>query len=330
MARKDLLNTAKKQKKDEFYTMLEDIEKELVHYESYFEDKVVFCNCDDPDHSNFYLYFLNNFKKLKLKRLITLPYVENSCSKATIVDNFGDRTLLKVQYLRCDGDFRSRESLYLLKESDIVVTNPPFSLFREFIDKMYEYDKKFLIIGNINALSYKNVISRLKTNEIRLGISITSGDRKFWVPDDYPMYANGCGIEQVKLGNKTVEEKFIRVPGVRWFTNLPIHKPLPQESLKHQYCSEKYPKYENFDAIEVSKSSEVPSDYYGLMGVPITFMDKFNSEEFEFVGADYEFAKIIKIGENKTSNNRRFVVNGKMKYARFVIRRKNRCLSDND
>ena len=207
MARKDLLNTAKKQKKDEFYTMLEDIEKELVHYESYFEDKVVFCNCDDPDHSNFYLYFLNNFKKLKLKRLITLPYVENSCSKATIVDNFGDRTLLKVQYLRCDGDFRSRESLYLLKESDIVVTNPPFSLFREFINKMYEYDKKFLIIGNINALSYKNVISRLKTNEIRLGISITSGDRKFWVPDDYPMYANGCGIEQVKLGNKTVEKK---------------------------------------------------------------------------------------------------------------------------
>ena len=322
MARKDLLNTAKKQKKDEFYTMLEDIEKELVHYTSYFEDKVVFCNCDDPDHSNFYLYFLNNFKKLKLKRLIVLPYVENSCSKATIVDNFGDRTLLKVQYLRGDGDFRSRDSLRLLKEADIVVTNPPFSLFREFIDKMYEYDKKFLIIGNINALSYKNVISRLKTNEIRLGISITSGDRKFWVPDDYPMYANGCGVEQVKLGNKTVEKKFIRVPGVRWFTNLPIHKPLIQKSLKHQYSPEKYPKYENFDAIEVSKSSEVPSDYYGLMGVPITFMDKFNSEEFEFVGADYEFAKIIKIGENKTSNNRRFVVNGKMKYARFVVHRK--------
>ena len=209
MARKDLLNTAKKQKKDEFYTMLEDIEKELVHYTSYFEDKVVFCNCDDPDHSNFYLYFLNNFKKLKLKRLITLPYVENSCSKATIVDNFGDRTLLKVQYLRGDGDFRSRDSLRLLKEADIVVTNPPFSLFREFIDKMYEYDKKFLIIGNINALSYKNVISRLKTNEIRLGISITSGDRKFWVPDDYPMYANGCGVEQVKLGNKTVEKNLL-------------------------------------------------------------------------------------------------------------------------
>lgn len=322
MARKDLLNIAKKQKKDEFYTTLEDIEKELVHYTSYFEDKVVFCNCDDPDHSNFYLYFLNNFKKLKLKRLIVLPYVENSCSKATIVDNFGDRTLLKVQYLRSDGDFRSRDSLRLLKEADIVVTNPPFSLFREFIDKMYEYDKKFLIIGNINALSYKNVISRLKTNEIRLGISITSGDRKFWVPDDYPMYANGCGVEHVELGNKTVEKKFIRVPGVRWFTNLPIHKPLTQKSLKHQYCPEKYPKYENFDAIEVAKSSEVPIDYYGLMGVPITFMDKFDSEEFEFIGPDYEFAKIIKIGENKTSNNRRFVVNGKMKYARFVIRRK--------
>lgn len=322
MAKKDLLNTAKKQKKDEFYTMLEDIEKELVYYTNYFEDKVVFCNCDDPDHSNFYLYFLNNFKKLKLKRLITLPYVENSCSKATIVDNFGDRTLIKVQYLLGDGDFRSRDSLRLLKEADIVVTNPPFSLFREFIDKMYEYDKKFLIIGNINALSYKNVISRLKTNEIRLGISITSGDRRFWVPYDYPMYANGCGVERVNLGNKTVEKKFIRVPGVRWFTNLPIHKPLKDRVFSHKYSPEKYPKYENFDAIEVSKSSEVPSDYYGLMGVPITFMDRFDSGEFEFVGADYEFAKIIKIGENKTSNNRRFVVNGKMKYARFVVRHK--------
>jgi modification methylase ecoRI (adenine-specificmethyltransferase ecoRI) len=330
MARKDLLNTAKKQKKDEFYTTLEDIEKELVHYTSYFEDKVVFCNCDDPDHSNFYLYFLNNFKKLKLKRLIALPYVENSCSKATIVDNFGDRTLLKVQYLRGDGDFRSRDSLRLLKEADIVVTNPPFSLFREFIDKMYEYDKKFLIIGNINALSYKNVISRLKTNEIRLGISITSGDRKFWVPDDYPLNASSCGVEKVNVGNKVIEKPFIRVPGVRWFTNFPIHKPLENRVFNHKYSLEKYPKYDNFDAIEVAKSSEVPTDYYGLMGVPITFMDKFDSEEFEFIGPDYEFAKVVKIDENKKITNHRFVLNGKIKYARFVIRRKNRCLSDND
>jgi hypothetical protein len=292
MANKNL-NKAKEAKKDEFYTQLEDINNELRHYREHFRGKTVLCNCDDPRISNFFTYFAYNFEFLGLKRLITVCYKNqnmnlfshNACEQAVYLiydgdkngNNTPDAEEIGVLPLKGDGDFRSQECIELLKQADIVVTNPPFSLFREYVAQLIEYDKKFLIIGNVNAITYKEIFPLIKQNKMWFGASIHSGDRKFWVPDDYELNAAGCGIDETG-------RKFIRVKGVRWFTNLDYKERHEDLILYKKYTPEEYPIYDNFDAIEVKKTGEIPCDYNGIMGVPITFLDKFNPDQFEIIG----------------------------------------------
>ena len=287
------LRTAKKVKKDEFYTQLTDISKEMKHYKNHFKDKVVYCNCDDPRVSNFFHFFSYNFEKLGLKKLITTCYKsqsmdlfsENDSEQAIYLEYDGDKNnnnvpdpeKIGIVELKGDGDFRSKESIELLKQADIVVTNPPFSLFREFISQLDEYDKKFIIIGNVNAITYRETFKLIKENKLWLGASIHSGDREFGVPDDYPLTAAGSRIDE--NGNK-----FIRVKGVRWFTNLDYKERHEDLILYKSYTPEEYPKYENFDAINVNKTKDIPADYDGYMGVPITFLDKYNPDQFEIIG----------------------------------------------
>ena len=292
MANKNL-NKAKEAKKDEFYTQLEDINNELRHYREHFRGKTVLCNCDDPRVSNFFTYFAYNFEFLGLKKLITTCYKnqdidlfsQNKSEQAVYLVYEGDKNgdhipnaeEIGVKPLKGDGDFRSKECIELLKESDIVVTNPPFSLFREYVAQLMEYDKKFLIIGNVNAITYKEIFPLMMNNRIWLGASIHSGDRKFWVPNDYELNAAGCGIDESG-------KKFIRVKGVRWFTNLDYKERHEDIILYKRYTSDEYPKFENLDAINVNRTEDIPCDYDGLMGVPITFMDKYNPEQFEILG----------------------------------------------
>ena len=313
------LNAAKAARKDEFYTQLSDIEKELRHYRKHFKDKVVLCNCDDPFESNFFKYFVLNFNRLKLKKLIATCYAGSSIAgtqltfadvrkdvepgtpyKAIVTvvrdaDGDGGIDMLDVAELfrmgenelttlDGDGDFRSDECLALLDEADIVVTNPPFSLFRYYIPLLMKHKKSFIVIGNISVVSYKEIFPYVMNNQMWIGPSIHSGDRAFYVPDDYPLEAANCGIDE-KTG-----KKFIRVKGIRWWTNLDIKQRHEKLILYRNYSAERYPKYVNYDAIEVSSSSEVPCDYAGEMGVPISFMDKYNPEQFEIVGHSLELA----------------------------------------
>ena len=287
------LHKAAKAKKDEFYTQLSVIEDELKYYKDQFKDKIVYCNCDDPRVSNFFHYFSYNFDKLELKKLISSCYKnqnmdlfsQNDAEQAIYLDYDGDKNNNRVpdieeigtEFFIGDGDFRSKESIELLKQADIVVTNPPFSLFREYIDQLSKYEKKFLIIGNINAVTYKETFKLIKNNEMWLGASIHSGDREFGVPDDYPLNAAGYRVDENG-------RKFIRVKGVRWFTNLDYKERHEDLILYKQYNPEEYPKYENYDAIEVSKTTNIPMDYDGDMGVPITFLDKYNPDQFEIIG----------------------------------------------
>lgn len=312
MAKSADLTLAKKRKKDEFYTQLVDIENELKHYKEHFKGKVVLCNCDDPRKSNFFKYFADNFEKLQLKRLIA------TCYKSTDLFGFsrgesvygacqiyeGDKNgnmvvdddEVCVKELKGDGDFRSAECIETLKQADIVVTNPPFSLFREFMATLIKHEKKFLIIGNVNALKYKEIFPLIMSDKIWLGASIHSGDREFGVPDDYPLEAASCRVD-------SKGKKYIRVKGVRWYTNLEYssrHEKLP---LYKTYSREEYPKYVNFDAIEVSKTSDIPMDYDGQIGVPITFMDKYNPDQFEIVGMSLELADMQIIRERLGRND---------------------------
>ncbi len=313
------LHAAHRAKKDEFYTQLPDIANELRHYREQFRGKVVFCNCDDPYESNFFKYFALNFNYFGLKKLIATCYSGSSVQGMELdlfgdngvvaqrrtphkivitevrdVNNDGATDLLDVEYLlrndsnvltrlAGDGDFRSRECVELLKEADIVVTNPPFSLFREYVAQLIEYNKKFLIIGNINAVTYKEIFPLIRTNRLWIGVSIHSGDRKFNVPDNYDLNASGCCIDENG-------RKYIRVKGVRWFTNMDYKERHEFLDLYKHYTPEEYPKYDNYDAINVDRVSDIPCDYYGVMGVPITFLDKYNPEQFEIVafrkGAD--------------------------------------------
>jgi len=317
MAKNSDLGKAKAAKKDEFYTQLNDIVNELRHYKEHFRDKVVLCNCDDPYESNFFKFFALNFNSWGLKKLICTCYNGSPITgrELDIFENnnmvaegaLRERLAYKIELthvhdingdgaidfkdidiilrqnppelLAGSGDFRSKECIEILKQADIVCTNPPFSLFRQYLAQLFMYDKKFLIIGNVNAITYKEVFPLIKDNKMWLGPSITSGDRKFNVPDDYPLDAAGCGIDE--NGNK-----FIRVKGVRWFTNLDHKKRHEEMDLWKQYTPEEYPKYYNYDAIEVNKTSDIPCDYEGIMGVPITFLDKFNPNQFEIVGTD--------------------------------------------
>ena len=293
-ARNRDFHVARQAKKDEFYTQLSDIEKELRHYTEHFQDKVVYLNCDDPRVSNFFRYFASNFENLGLKKLIATCYKNSdpdsfsSGESESAVwleytgDNNGngvpDADEIGVRPLVGDGDFRSEESIALLQQADIVVTNPPFSLFREYVAQLIEHDKKFIILGNMNALTYKEIFPLFQNDQMWYGPSIRSGDREFRVPEDYPLEAAGTRVDDE--GNR-----YIRVKGVRWFTNLDHQERHQDLELTKKFRAEEYPMYANFDAIEVGRTADIPRDYAGLMGVPITFIDKYNPDQFEIVGS---------------------------------------------
>ena len=324
MANTNLAN-AKTAKNDEFYTQYPDIQKEINAYLDYapnvFRGKTVLLPCDDPEWSNFTKFFAQNFELLGLKKLISTSYAPESKKykmpyQPTLFeteqphfnadkskthgkifalerDVTGDNRIniedLQWQYLEGDGDFRSKEIRKLRDEADIIVTNPPFSLFREFVVWLVESEKKFAIIGNVNAISYKEVFPLIKDNKMWMGVSIHSGDREFGVPDTYPLEASGWRIDE--NGNK-----YIRVKGVRWFTNIDHgrrHEPLRlmtmAENFKHSKHKEirgqkDYVHYENYNAIDIPFTDAIPSDYEGTMGVPITFLDKYCPEQFEIIG----------------------------------------------
>jgi hypothetical protein len=313
MATKDL-NEAKRNKADEFYTQLFDIEKEMRHYRDQFRGKTIFCNCDDPYESNFFKYFAMGFNHLGLKKLIATCYIgspisnkelslfdyetaENKTTKTPhkiiitegidenndgafdlqdIVLSLAKNRKNTLTQLKGNGDFRSEECKELLRESDIVVTNPPFSLFREFVAQLVEFKKSFIIIGNVNAITYKDIFKLLQCNKIWFGQTIKSGDREFRVPNSYPLNAAGVRVDE----NGT---KYIRVKGVRWFTNLDFKERHDVLTLYKKYSPKEFPHYDNYNAINIEKTTDIPFDYDGIMGVPITFLDKYNPDQFEIL-----------------------------------------------
>lgn len=322
------LHTASKEKKDEFYTQLTDIENELKHYKDQFRGKVVFCNCDDPKESHFVKYFSLNFEHLGLKKLIATHYkdanlftIEPPYKMEYTGDKNGNRTPDTNEFITemiGTGDFRSEECIELLKEADIVVTNPPFSLFREYVAQLVEHNKKFLIIGNINTITYKECFKLIKNNKMWLGASIHSGDREFRVPNDYPLNAAGYRVDSD--GNK-----YIRVKGVRWFTNLDYEERHENLVLYKKYSSEEYPEYDNYDAINVDKTADIPMDYNGVKGVPITFLDKYNPDQFEIMGmsasAGYD-AEVVGIPKLEGFKDARPLIGGRNTYARIFIKQR--------
>ncbi|WEG08636.1 adenine-specific methyltransferase EcoRI family protein [Microbacterium horticulturae] len=340
------LSAARGAKKDEFYTQLVDIEKELSHYRKHFEGKVVYLNCDDPRISNFFRYFSENFGALGLKRLIATCYQSedpgqfsrSDSSRAVWLEYDGDKSgsrvpdanEIGVRPLKGDGDFRSAESIELLRQADIVVTNPPFSLFREFVAQLVEHDKQFIILGNMNALTYKEIFPLFQNNQMWYGPSIRSGDREFRVPADYPLEAAGTRVDAE--GNR-----YIRVKGVRWFTNLDYDERHRDLELTKRYREADYPRYANFDAIEVGKTAEIPSDYAGLMGVPITFIDKYNPEQFEIVGSSktmgQPMSQIAEKGTYQQGGPRFYLPTGRgyrRMYDRIVVRNRRLTRSSED
>lgn len=347
MANKNL-NAAKTAKKDEFYTQLTDIERELQHYWPHFRDKVVLCNCDDPYESNFFKYFALRFNQLGLKKLICTCYdgspimgtqlslfaldaegnekkaaYKVEISEVTDINGDGAVDLADVEYLiqndknvlsvlQGNGDFRSHECIELLKEADIVVTNPPFSLFREYVAQLMEYDKKFLIIGHQNAITYKEIFPLIQSNQIWLGYGFKGAAAHFTSPYD----------DVATAGDH--RENMIRVSGVNWFTNLDIPKRNEELDLVCRYSPEEYPKYDNYDAIEVGKTSDIPYNYDGVMGVPITFIDKYSPEQFEIIGATESEGKGFSNGLwDERSGIAQGVVKGRRVYKRIFIRNKN-------
>ena len=327
------LTLAKANKKDEFYTQLSDIERELKHYKKHFKDKVVLCNCDDPRVSNFFHFFSYNFEKFGLKKLIATCYKsqdsdlfsQNNSERAIYLEYTGDKngnnvpdvSEIGIKHLQGDGDFRSKECIELLKQADIVVTNPPFSLFREYVAQLVEHKKKFVIIGNLNALTYRDIFKLIKEDKLWFGHSIHSGDREFRVPQDYPLNAAGSRVDED--GNK-----YIRVKGVRWFTNLDYTERHEDLLLYKTYNPEEYPTYDNYEAINVNVTKEIPMDYPGVMGVPITYIDKYNPDQFEILGmassAGYN-AEIVGI-PFMGDKDARPLINGKNTYARVFIKNK--------
>ena len=307
MAKNSNLTKAKKAKNDEFYTQITDIEKELVHYHGQLRDKVVFCNCDDPEWSNFWRYFDLNFDHIGLKGLIATHYdPEKPTYKLEIRRD--PETGKKLPPVRTDlkqnGDFRSPECVELLKECDVVVTNPPFSLFREYVAQLMQYGKKFVIIGNMNAITYKEIFPLIKDNKLWYGPSISSGDREFGVPDSYPLQAAGFRVDEKG-------KKYIRVKGVRWYTNLDHAKRHEPLTLFRRYYDDpsKYPHYDNYDAINVDRTVDIPEDYDGVMGVPISFLDKYCPEQFEIIR--------FRHGDN----GKDLCYGGKTPYFRILIRK---------
>jgi len=335
------LRAAKRARKDEFYTQLSDIENELRHYREHFKGKVVLCNCDDPRVSNFFHYFSHNFEHLGLKKLITICYKsqnadlfsENKSEQAIYLEYEGDKNgnripdpeEIGIKHLKGDGDFRSVECIELLKQADIVVTNPPFSLFREYVAQLTKYNKKFIIIGNKNAITYKEVFKLIKEDRMWVGNTPMSVDMLFDVPTDFAKEL--VAKKKEGSGYKIVDGVVKGRAQAIWFTNLDIKKRHEDLVLFKEYHPIEYPAYDNYKAIEVPKTNEIPCDYDGVMGVPITFLDKYNPDQFEIVGCDYE----IKDGlhnELKVKGWRgkfdRGYINGVRLYSRLLIRKRNR------
>ncbi len=303
MAKNNNLHAAKKAANDEFYTRIEDIENELRHYKDHFKNKIIFCNCDDPEESNFWKYFELNFEFLELKKLISTHYnaTEPSYKLELIGDIDGDGKVTKGDIIKTplkqNGDFRSPECVEILKEADIVVTNPPFSLFREYIAQLVEYNKKFIILGNNNAITYKEIFPLIKENRLWLGYN-SNKTMEFKVPEGY------------KFSREDENGKYGKVPAISWFTNLETKKRKEDLLLYKKYNAKDYPKYDNYDAINVDKVKDIPMDYYGVLGVPITFLDSYNPNQFE----------IIKFRKGDDDND--LSINGKCPYFRILIKRK--------
>lgn len=346
MANKNL-NAAKEAKKDEFYTQLADIENELKHYRQHFRGKTILCNCDDPYESNFFKYFANNFNAFGLKKLTATCYNGSPVQGSELMLDFGDfqsdepkkiaykveitevsdvngdgridladvRHLIQndknvLSVLKENGDFRSKECIELLKEADIVVTNPPFSLFREYVAQLMKFEKKFIIIGHQNAITYKEIFPLIKENKIWLGFGFKGGAAHFVSP-----YEDIATAGDHRKG-------MIRVSGVNWFTNLDHKKRHEELILFHTYSPEEYPKYDNYDAIEVGKTAEIPVDYDGIMGVPITFLDKYNPEQFTIIGITANNPSLQKIWKEGCAKYDRPYLKGKRMYPRLLIRKK--------
>ena len=278
MAKNNNLHNAKKAKNDEFYTRLEDIEKEMCHYREHFRGKVIYCNCDDPKESNFFKFFSLQFEFLGLKKLISTGYKENGHGVAYIYEgdknenNLPDDSEIQTYELQGNGDFRSEECIEFLKEADVVVTNPPFSLFREVVAQLVEYNKKFLLLGNNNAITYKEIFPLIMSNKMWLGYS-NNKTMEFVLSDSYEKW------DRIENG-----KKIGKVPAISWFTNLEHdHRNRPLD-LTQRYDPRYYPKYDNYNAIECSKVMDIPRDYDGVIGVPITFLDKYCPNQFRIIG----------------------------------------------
>ncbi len=343
------LHKAGQAKKDEFYTQLVDIEKELRHYKDQFRNKVVYCNCDDPYESNFFKYFAANFNALGLKKFITTSYVKSpiaggqlslfeveglkpegkepfkiEINEVTDLNSDGAVSLADVEYLlkndhnvvsplKNNGDFRSDECIELLEESDIVVTNPPFSLFREYVAQLVEYQKKFLILGDQNAITYKEIFKLIRENKLWLGYD-NGGKKWFQVPMNYDIPTKS----RVKVENGV---KYFSMGRINWFTNLDTTKRHEELLLWKKYTQKEYPKYDHYDAIEVSRVVEIPLDYDGAMGVPITFLDKYNPEQFEILSSnDIRLNDKVPFKEHGLIKDKDGAINGKPTYVRIVIR----------
>jgi len=317
MAKNASLNKAGIAKQDEFYTKIADVEREMKHYVQHFRGKTIFCNCDDPEESNFWKYFALNFYQLGLKKLVSTHYEETKPSyKLEIIADETELGQMKLPEiiktpLRQNGDFRSPECIEILKEADIVITNPPFSLFREYIGLLMEYKKQFIIIGSQNAITYKEIFMLLRDNAIWLGYHF--GDMEFVVPDYYEpretRYREENGIKYRSMGN------------ICWYTNLDIAKRHEELLMYRQYTEEEYETFDNYDAINVNKIADIPMDYYGIMGVPITFANKYNPEQFEIIGLIAGNIKGLAGIPSKIGKDGPYI-NGKLKYGRLLIRRK--------
>lgn len=340
------LQDARQARTDEFYTQLGDIERELRHYKHHFKGKVIYANCDDPRVSKFFHYFSYNFEKLGLKKLITTCYrsqqagsfSQKDSEQAIWLEYDGDKNgsgspdpeEIGIKQLDGDGDFRSEEAVELLKQADVVVTNPPFSLFREYVAQLMEYDKKFVIIGSLNAITYKEIFRLIKEDKLWLGYGFQAGNAYFAVPDPGD-YARGVYDDATGL---------VKFRNVAWFTNLDTSKRHEDLLLYKTYNPDEYLKYENYDAINVNRLADIPVDYFGDMGVPITFLDKYNPDQFEIIGIGIassgleagvrpftpehrEYRRKVQ-GRGAVDGDLYFVIDGvvEVPYRRILIRRK--------
>ena len=348
MAKNETLHAAKTAANDEFYTQYNDISNEIPHYRPHFKGKVVYCNCDDPTWSNFWIYFHNNFKSLGLKKLISTHYQKDTEPSYALIYEGGDdfnmeagKTIEIVGNYSEDGktfytagDFRSDACIELLKEADIICTNPPFSLFRQYIAQLIEYEKKFVIIGNQNAITYKEIFPLLKDDKMWLGYK--TGDMAFKVPDNSEPRATRFWIDEDG-------QKWRSMGNICWFTNLDLAK--RHDGLWHKngkfdnakaHCyyegfEDNYPKYDNYDAINVDKTKDIPIDYPGAMGVPITWLDKYNPDEFEILDArDYALNDRQRKKNTYLIKDKDGAINGKPTYARIVIRNRNPIRKEDD